>query len=71
MDYYDDYDDYDDYEYDMDYAFEQADFERRLAREMQFDDFEQDQEQERARIESELIAQAQADDVLIEQGLAE
>ncbi len=68
MDYYDDYDDY---EYDMDYAFEQADFERRLAREMQFDQFEQDQEQERARIESELIAQAQADDVLIEQGLAE
>ena len=59
MDYYDDY------------MFEQADFERRLAREMQFDDFEQDQEQERTRIESVLIAQAQADDVLIEQGLTE
>ena len=68
MDYYDDYDDY---EYDMDYAFEQADYQRRLAREMQFEDFEQNQEQERTRIESELIAQAKVDDVLIEQGLTE
>ena len=66
MDYYDDYDDY---EYDMDHEFEQADFQRRLAREMQFEDFEQNQEQERGRIELELIAQARADDILIEQEL--
>ena len=66
MDYYDDYDDY---EYDMDYDLEQADFQRRLAREMQFEDFEQNQEQERDRIELELIAQARADDILIEQEL--
>lgn len=62
---------YDDYEYDMDYEFELGDYQRRREREMQFDYLEEVEylEQERARIESELIEQARADDILIEQEL--
>lgn len=62
---------YDDYEYDMDYEFELGDYQRRREREMQFDYLEEDEylEQERTRIESELIEQARADDILIEQEL--
>ncbi len=62
---------YDDYEYDIDYEFELGDYQRRREREMQFDYLEEDEylEQERTRIESELIEQARADDILIEQEL--